>query len=227
MDVDSWMKEFSIKIEGEFKERVLFIGLQGSYGRGEATETSDIDAVVIFDTINMEVLKRYRNVVASMVEAEKACGFVCGRDDLAGWPAFDIFNLYFDTTPVYGRLENVFPFSPSKNDLKDAVLSGISAVYHGVCHNYLFDGDKRANLIGLYKSIFFALRAKYFADTGEYIATKKGLSYKMQGKDKEIIDISLDCRELIENDDEESVNFYSGKLLDYCSGILSGEGWVG
>lgn len=222
MDIDSWMNEFSAKIKDEFKERVLFIGLQGSYGRGEATQTSDIDAVVIFDTINIETLKRYRKVVASMVEAEKACGFVCGMDDLVGWPTFDIFNLYFDTTSIYGRLENVFPFSPSKNDLKDAVLSGASAVYHGVCHNYLFDGDKRANLMGLYKAIFFALRAKYFAETGQYIATKKGLAHKLQGKDKDIIDISLSCRELIE-DDEESLKFYSEKLLDYCSGVLSGK----
>ena len=41
-----------------FGERLWFVGLQGSYGRGEATDTSDIDVVSLFlDTLNIDDLK--------------------------------------------------------------------------------------------------------------------------------------------------------------------------
>ena len=43
------MDEFLQALDRAFGERVWFVGLQGSYGRGEATETSDIDVVVILD----------------------------------------------------------------------------------------------------------------------------------------------------------------------------------
>lgn len=35
-----------------FGNRVWFVGLQGSYGRGEARDTSDIDVVVILDELS-------------------------------------------------------------------------------------------------------------------------------------------------------------------------------
>lgn len=39
------------RLNKSFRDRVWFVGLQGSYGRGEATETSDIDIVVILDEL--------------------------------------------------------------------------------------------------------------------------------------------------------------------------------
>ena len=42
----SWMNEFLGTLNEVFGDRVWFVGLQGSYGRGEATEASDIDVVV-------------------------------------------------------------------------------------------------------------------------------------------------------------------------------------
>ncbi len=43
IDSCSWMNTFSEALKSFWGERVWFVGLQGSYGRGEATETSDID----------------------------------------------------------------------------------------------------------------------------------------------------------------------------------------
>ena len=40
------MSEFLQRLNKSFRDRVWFVGLQGSYGRGEATETSDIDITV-------------------------------------------------------------------------------------------------------------------------------------------------------------------------------------
>ena len=43
IDISAWTKEFLQKATETFGDRIWFVGLQGSYGRGEATETSDID----------------------------------------------------------------------------------------------------------------------------------------------------------------------------------------
>ncbi|MBQ3017675.1 MAG: nucleotidyltransferase domain-containing protein, partial [Clostridia bacterium] len=51
IEINAWMKEFLQTLNETFANRVWFVGLQGSYGRGEATETSDIDIVVILDQL--------------------------------------------------------------------------------------------------------------------------------------------------------------------------------
>ena len=45
------MQNFLQALNETFRDRVWFVGLQGSFARGEATETSDIDVVVILDVI--------------------------------------------------------------------------------------------------------------------------------------------------------------------------------
>ena len=52
IDITVWMKNFLQTLNETFGDRVWFVGLQGSYGRGEATETSDIDVVVILDELS-------------------------------------------------------------------------------------------------------------------------------------------------------------------------------
>ena len=53
-DINLWMKEYSSELRKIFGNRIWFVGLQGSYGRNEATEQSDIDAVVILDKVTLE-----------------------------------------------------------------------------------------------------------------------------------------------------------------------------
>ncbi|WP_343253381.1 nucleotidyltransferase domain-containing protein, partial [Ligaoa zhengdingensis] len=82
INYDLWIKEIMGKIMNCFGSRVHFVGIQGSYRRGEATEQSDIDLVFILDSLGMEDLAEYRAIVQSMPHAEKACGFVSGRAEL-------------------------------------------------------------------------------------------------------------------------------------------------
>ena len=49
IDISAWMQNFLQALNETFRDRVWFVGLQGSFARGEATETSDIDVVVILD----------------------------------------------------------------------------------------------------------------------------------------------------------------------------------
>ena len=37
IDINGWMNDFLQKLDEVFANRVWFVGLQGSYGRGEAT----------------------------------------------------------------------------------------------------------------------------------------------------------------------------------------------
>ena len=53
------MKEYFGELRKIFGNRIWFVGLQGSYGRNEATEQSDIDAVVILDKVTLEDIKAY------------------------------------------------------------------------------------------------------------------------------------------------------------------------
>ena len=61
IDINGWMNDFLQKLNDVFVNRVWFVGLQGSYGRGEATETSDIDVVVIFDELSALDIQTYPN----------------------------------------------------------------------------------------------------------------------------------------------------------------------
>ena len=100
VDIKTWIKTFTEKIEQTFADRVWFIGLQGSYGRGEATETSDIDVVVILDELRMNDLKTYRDMLDTLPNRELICGFISGKADLLNWEASDLFQFYYDTTPI-------------------------------------------------------------------------------------------------------------------------------
>ena len=56
INITAWTQNFLQRLNETFANRVWFVGLQGSYGRDEATETSDIDIVVIWDELSaMEI----------------------------------------------------------------------------------------------------------------------------------------------------------------------------
>ena len=54
IELESWLEQFTQSLRETFGKRVWFAGLQGSYARGEATDSSDIDPVVVLDTLNAE-----------------------------------------------------------------------------------------------------------------------------------------------------------------------------
>ena len=43
IDTNSLIEKFISALQNTFPDRVCFVGLQGSYARGEATESSDTD----------------------------------------------------------------------------------------------------------------------------------------------------------------------------------------
>ena len=119
-NLEDWLVEIVGKIRGHFCKRVVFIGLQGSYKRGEATAASDVDLVVILDEFRSEDLKAYREIVRSMPDYEKACGFISGRAELQNWSKSDLFRFYFETEDYYGDLTELIA-TPENDDRRRTV----------------------------------------------------------------------------------------------------------
>ena len=107
VDIREWLKTFSAAIEEAFGDRLMFTGLQGSYGRGEATEDSDIDTVVILDHLDAADIKTYERVIDRLDRRELVCGFLSGRQELLNWEPSDLFQFYYDTIPVMGSIDEI------------------------------------------------------------------------------------------------------------------------
>ena len=81
MEIENWMKQYCGAVRAAFGDRVRYIGLQGSRGRGEAGPDSDIDVVCILDTCALRDLETYRAAVADLpdrveehLRRESCCG---------------------------------------------------------------------------------------------------------------------------------------------------------
>ena len=156
-NLEDWLAEIVGKIRGHFCKRVVFIGLQGSYKRGEATAASDVDLVVILDEFRIEDLKAYREIVRSMPDYEKACGFISGRAELQHWSKSDLFQFYFETESLYGDLTELIA-PPEKDDIRRTVKLSAEALYHAACHSFVFDENPAETLSSLYKMTFLFCR---------------------------------------------------------------------
>lgn len=185
LDIDVWMKDFKDKILSSFGNRVIFIGLQGSYARGEATTESDIDVVVIFDCLSFNDLEKYDTIISSLPYRDKICGFVSGKDELTNWEKSDLFQFYYDTIPIYNNLD-FLEHLIKKENIRQAVLIGACNIYHSCCHNTVH--EKNFDILqALYKQSVFVLQAKHFYDTGNYIRQRKELLNKLKLKDRAIL----------------------------------------
>ncbi len=114
VDIDVWLGEFRSMLEGTFGDRIEFIGLQGSYSRGEATDKSDIDVVVVLDKLQIEDLYVYDGLLDTLPFREKLCGFISGKSELLNWEPSDLFHLYFDTKPIKGALDFLLTSSTTR-----------------------------------------------------------------------------------------------------------------
>ena len=167
VDINSWLDKFLQKLNEVFKSRVWFLGLQGSYGRGEATETSDIDVVVILNEFTVSDIQAYNDMLDTLPHRELICGFVSGKDEIMNWEPADLFQFYNDTTPIKGSLDELLPKIDSVA-VDRAIKIGACNIYHGCVHNMLHTKNEDI-LKGLYKAASFVVQAIVFKQTGDYI----------------------------------------------------------
>ena len=167
IDITTWMQKFLHSLNETFANRVWFVGLQGSYGRGEAFDTSDIDIVVILDELTTSDIQKYNAMLNTLPHRELICGFVSGKDELLHWEPSDLFQFYYDTTPIKGSLDELLPLL-DKVAVERAIKIGVCNIYHGCVHNMLHEKSEDI-LRELYKSASFVVQAIVFMQTGRYI----------------------------------------------------------
>ena len=166
IDMKEWTEQFLTALDSRFGGRVWFVGLQGSRGRGEATETSDIDMVVILDELRTEDIAAYGAMLDRLPHRELSCGFLSGRGEICAWEPSDLFQLYFDTTPIRGSLDVLLPLL-DKEAVERAIRIGACNIYHGCVHN-MVHGKSEEALRGLYKGASFVAQAIAYRRTGRY-----------------------------------------------------------
>ena len=199
IDIKNWMNTFLDALNTTFSDRVWFVGIQGSYGRGEATETSDIDVVVILDELSAKDIQAYNKMLDTLPHRELICGFVSGKKEILNWEPSDLFQFYYDTTPIKGSLDELLSVI-DECAVDRAIQIGVCNIYHGCVHNMLHEKSKDI-LKGLYKSASFVVQAIAFKQTGNYIKHLKDL----------LGVISYDEQAIV----EAFVNLKNGGMIDF------------
>ena len=192
IDMNGWLEGFLAALDACFGPRVWFVGLQGSRGRGEARETSDIDMVVILDELRAEDIMAYSALLDRLPHRELSCGFLSGRAEISRWEPSDLFQLYFDTTPIRGSLDELLPLLDDAA-VKRAIHMGACNIYHGCVHN-MVHGKSEEVLCGLYKGASFVAQAIGYRQTGQYLRHQKDLREILSTNDQQVVDTFLNLK---------------------------------
>lgn len=192
MDTVKWTDEFLKSLRTIFGDRVWFVGLQGSYARGEATEQSDIDMVVILDEVTVADVRAYHAMLDTLPNRDRMCGFFSGKKELFRWETSDLFQFYYDTTPIYGSLDELLVLLDD-TAVNRSIKIGACNIYHGCVHNMLFDRSDEI-LKGLYKAASFVVQAIVFRETHSYIRLQKDLLQAVSEQEREITKTFLNLK---------------------------------
>ncbi|MBR5318352.1 MAG: nucleotidyltransferase domain-containing protein [Peptococcaceae bacterium] len=192
IDITAWMNDFLQKLNVTFENRVWFVGLQGSYGRGEATETSDIDVVVILDELAATDIQTYNAMLDTLPHRALICGFFSGKEEIMNWEPSDLFQFCHDTTPIQGSLDEVL-LAVDESAVYRAIKIGACNIFHGCVHNMLYEKSEDI-LRGLYKSASFVVQAIAFKQTGNYISHQKELLQVVSPDERVIIETFLNLK---------------------------------
>ena len=192
MDIKAWMDEFLKALNCNFEKHVWFVGLQGSYSRGESTQNSDIDIVVILDKLSSQDIIEYNKMLDTLPHREKICGFLSGKQEILNWEASELFQFYYDTEPIIGTLDELLTLI-DESAVDRAIKIGVCSIYHSCVHNMLHEKNDDI-LKGLYKSASFVVQAIYFKQTGNYIRNLNDLIGKVSPDEKIIAETFLEMK---------------------------------
>lgn len=216
--IDEYIDKLIVTLKDVFGERLLYIGLQGSYLRNEATENSDIDIMAVIDNLSVEDLNTYRKALVSVGNFNKSCGFICGKSDLEHWNPLEICHLLHTTKDYYGELKNLVP-EYTMEDERNYVKFSLNNLYHEVCHRYIH-ADREANISNLpitCKSVFFIMQHLYYLSSGKFISTKRELLECVQGEDKAVLELSISLKNNMDYDFDRAFSV----LFGWCQNALA------
>lgn len=186
VDISIWMSNFLQKLNETFGGRVWFVGLQGSYGREEATVTSDIDVVVILNELTTKDVQTYDIMLDTLPHRELICGFLSGKDEILNWEPSDLFQFYYDTIPIKGDLDELL-LVIDDSAVNRAIKIGVCNIFHGCVHNMLYEKSEEI-LRGLYKSASFVVQAILFKQRGKYIKYQRDILQNAENEEQAILE---------------------------------------
>ena len=192
---DEYISSLTRLLQAAFGERLIYVGLQGSYLRGEATEDSDIDVMVVITDITPADLDAYRSVIGVLPDSGKSCGFICGKDELLHWNPLEICHLLHTTRDCFGALKTLTP-AHTREDIRRYVQLSVSNLYHEICHRRIHASreDDKAALPMTYKSVFYILQNLHYLDAGEFLPTKAALLPALSGLDRQVLETAVAIR---------------------------------
>lgn len=214
VDINNWMETFSEALNKVFGKRVCFLGIQGSYARGEATEGSDIDVVVILEELTISDIAKYESMLSTLPHRELICGFISGKNELFNWEPADLFQFYYDTTPIKGSLDTILELLDN-DAINRAIKTGTCNIYHACVHNMLHEKND-GTLKMLYKSASFVIQAIIFRKTGKYISSKTDLLPLLSENDQNI----LKNLEILKRGDVIDFKKMSETLFEWSKNII-------
>lgn len=218
LDVQAYLERLTALLRAAYGERLVYVGLQGSYLRGEATETSDIDVMTVVEGLSVSDLDAYRRAVNALENPDRACGFICGAADLAHWNQLEIAHLLHSTRDYYGTLSTLVP-AYTEDDVRNFVKVSVGNLYHELCHRYIYAGRQRSAecLPRVYKGVFYILQNLHFLQKGEFVPTNSELLMCLSGKDRAVLERTMALGRGEKADFEESFKL----LFSWCQDTLA------
>lgn len=215
--IESYLSRLIDRLQNQFGTRLLYVGLQGSYLRGEATDTSDIDIMVMIDDLSVSDLDSYRSIILTLEEPDKSCGFICSKTDIENWNPLEIWHLLNSTKDYYGILSRFVP-EYAECDIRNFVKLSLNNLYHEICHRYIHSERNTTieELPSAYKSVFFILQNLYYLEHGEYIPTKIQLLPLLSGKHQAVLKRSMELRNGVAHNFPEDFQL----LFTWCQDTL-------
>ncbi len=190
-DIGDYLQKLIGACNNTFRERLLYVGLQGSYMREEASDQSDVDVMIILEDFSAADMDAYRKILEKIGAYEKSCGFICGKNEMLRWNPLEVCQLRHTTKDVFGELKDYLP-SATRRDEIDYVKLSLGNLYHELCHRYIH-ADREKNVAAFRrtcKSAFFLIQNLHYLESGSFAVTKRELKEQVSEEDRAILEMA-------------------------------------
>lgn len=194
-DIRSCMNALLAQLQQKFGSRLVFLGLQGSYARGEAGPDSDVDLMCVLDVLNAGDLDIFQQIRSAWRGAELSFSFIASRSEISRWDPAELKRSLLGTVPVCGSLDGTAP-PCTDSELRACAKRHVIAIYRAVCHDCLeLPAEKRgAALIQCYRQTFTVMQMMHYLKTGTAVLPQAELLKLLEPDDAAVLARSLEFR---------------------------------
>ncbi len=73
IDIEIYTQKLISECKRIYGDRLIYVGLQGSYMRGEAGENSDLDIMIIIENFSIQDMDAYREMLKQIGDYDRSC----------------------------------------------------------------------------------------------------------------------------------------------------------